>query len=350
MKNIFKAVLFSIASGISFISFGQQTSSAIVGKVLDSKTESLPGATVQIVHLPTNVSVGVTTNEAGRFFIANLNPGGPYELTVTFVGYKTEKINDVYLKLGETQKFDFSLQDDVQVLAEAQVVGLSEEVTEKSGTGYNVSKEQITTLPTLSRSFSDFTRLTPQSSNNSFAGTSFRYNNITLDGAINNDAIGFSPQLGGQTSTANQPGSSTRTNSFSLDAIQQVQVQIAPYDVSLGNFTGGSVNAVSRSGSNEVEGSVYAFARNATITGKYKGDDKTDDGSLNSSYYDYQTGFRIGLPIIKNKLFWFTNEEITQNSVPVLFPAGSTNYFMTSDIANQIIQKLESMPVSQYNP
>jgi len=96
-----------------------------------------------------------------------------------------------------------------------------------------------------------------QSSNNSFAGTSFRYNNITLDGAINNDAIGFSPQLGGQTSTANQPGSSTRTNSFSLDAIQQVQVQIAPYDVSLGNFTGGSVNAVSRSGSNEVEGSVY---------------------------------------------------------------------------------------------
>jgi len=350
MKNVFRITFISLSLLISIISLGQQTSSAIVGKVLDSKTESLPGATIQIVYLPTNVSVGVTTNKEGRFFIANLNPGGPYQLTVTFVGYKTDIINDIYLKLGETMKLDVSLQEDVQVLAEANVVGVREEVTEKTGTGTNVSREQITTLPTLSRSFSDFTRLTPQSSNNSFAGTSFRYNNITLDGAINNDAIGFSPQLGGQTGTANQPGSSTRTNSFSLDAIQQVQVQIAPYDVSLGNFTGGSVNAVSRSGSNEVEGSVYAFARNATVTGKYKGADKADDGSINSSYYDYQTGFRIGLPLIKNKLFWFTNEEVTKNSVPVLFPAGSTNYFMTSDIANQIIQKLESMPVSQYNP
>jgi len=283
-------------------------------------------------------------------FSPTSNPGGPYEITVTFVGYKTEKYIDINLKLGETQKLDVTLQSDEQLLQEVAVLGVSEEATEKTGTGTNVNREQIASLPTLSRSFSDFTRLTPQSSNNSFAGTSFRYNNITLDGAINNDAIGFSPQLGGQTSTANQPGSSTRTNSFSLDAIQQVQVQIAPYDVSLGNFTGGSVNAVSRSGSNIVTGSVYGFGRNATITGKYKGNDKTGDGSLNSSYYDYQSGFRLGFPLIKDKLFLFTNEEVTNNSVPVLFTAGSPNYFMTSAIADQIVQKLESMPVSQYNP
>src|SRR5579859_1584320 len=320
----------------------QTTTSAISGKISDSKGEGLPGATVQVTYKPTNTSYGVMTNSEGRYFLANLNPGGPYEIAVTFVGYKAEQYNDVNLKLGETQKLDAVLFDEAQQLNEVTVVGVNQDATEKSGTSTSVGREQIMTLPTLSRSFSDFTRLTPQSSNNSFAGTNFRYNNITLDGAINNDAIGFSPSLGGISGTANQPGSSTRTNSFSLDAIQQVPVQIAPYDVSLGNFTGGSINAVSRSGSNTVAGSVYGFGRNASITGKYKGADKAGDGRNNSSYYDYQTGFRLGFPLIKDKLFLFTNEEITNNSVPVLFTAGSPNYFMTTAIANQIIQKLES--------
>src|SRR5260221_222743 len=348
--NIYSKVFLGIAFLLAVsATFAQQTTSAISGKISDS-TEDLPGATVQILFTPTNTLYGVVTNHEGRYFLANLTPGGPYEITITFVGYKTKKYNDINLKLGETLKLDVVLQSDDKLLNEVAVLGVNEEATEKTGTGTNVSREQIGGLPTLSRSFSDFTRLTPQSSNNSFAGTSFRYNNITLDGAINNDAIGFSPSLGGLTGTANQPGSSTRTNSFSLDAIQQVQVQIAPYDVSLGNFTGGSINAVSRSGSNNVTGSVYAFGRNTSITGNYKGADKVGDGSLNSSYYDYQTGFRLGLPIIKDKLFLFTNEEVTNNSVPLLFPAGSPNYFMTTDIANQITQKLESMPVSQYNP
>src|SRR6267154_3245955 len=339
----------SLITGASAL-FAQQTSSAISGKISDSKAEVLPGATVQVVYTPTNTSYGVVTNEEGRYFLANLNPGGPYEITVTFVGYKTEKYTDINLKLGETQKLNVALQSDEQLLQEVAVLGVSVEATEKTGTGTNVNREQIRSLPTLSRSFSDFTRLTPQSSNNSFAGTSFRYNNITLDGAINNDAIGFSPQLCGQTSTANQPGSSTRTNSFSLDAIQQVQVQIAPYDVSLGNFTGGSVNAVSRSGSNTVTGSLYGFGRNSSIPGKYKGTDKVGDGSINNSYYDYQTGFRLGFPLIKNKLFLFTNEEVTRNSVPLLFPAGAPGYFLDQASADQITQKLKSMPVSTYNP
>jgi hypothetical protein len=330
--------------------FAQQTSSALSGKISDASAKGLPGAAVQVVFTPTNTSYGVVTNTEGRYFLANLNPGGPYEITITFIGYQSEKYKDINLKLGETQKLDVTLQNETQLLSEVAIVGLSENATEKIGTATSVSREQIAALPTLSRSFSDFTRLTPQSSNNSFAGTNFRYNNITLDGAINNDAIGFSPSLGGLTGTANQPGSSTRTNSFSLDAIQQVQVQIAPYDVSLGNFTGGSINAVSRSGSNVVTGSVYGFGRNSSITGNYKGTDKVGDGSINSSYYDYQTGFRLGLPLIKDKLFLFTNEEVTNNSVPVLFPAGSPNYFMTTAIVDQIVQKFESMPVSQYNP
>src|SRR5258707_2496497 len=194
----------SFITGASAL-FAQQTSSAISGKISDSKAEVLPGATVQVVYTPTNTSYGVVTNEEGRYFLANLNPGGPYEITVTFVGYKTEKYIDINLKLGETQKLDVVLQEETQLLAEVGIVGLNQEATEKTGTGTNVSREQIGGLPTLSRSFSDFTRLTPQSSNNSFAGTSFRYNNITLDGATNNDTIGISPSVGGLIGTANQP-------------------------------------------------------------------------------------------------------------------------------------------------
>ncbi|MGC4022550.1 MAG: carboxypeptidase-like regulatory domain-containing protein [Cyclobacteriaceae bacterium] len=356
----------------TFAAVAQVTTSAVSGKIADGKGETLPGATVMVVYKPTNTSYGVEANHEGRYTLVNLTPGGPYEVTVSFVGYKAEKFSDVFLKLGETLKIDVVLHEESQQLSEVVVTGVNQEVTEKTGASTSVNRQQLQTLPTLTRSFSDFTRLTPQSSNNSFAGTNFRYNNITLDGAINNDAIGFSPSLGGISGTANQPGSSTRTNSFSLDAIQQVQVQIAPYDVSLGNFTGGSINAVSRSGSNTVEGSVYAFARGAAITGKYKGTDKLGDGSINSSYYDYQTGFRLGLPLVKDKLFWFTNEEITNNSVPQFYPANAPNYFMNQTLsqldasnggvpaalaaysnmtlADAITSKLQGMAVSTYNP
>jgi Carboxypeptidase regulatory-like domain len=351
MKMTLRILLFGLlaAAGVN-LGFAQITTSTISGKITDSKGEDLPGATILLVYKPTNASYGVSTNVDGRFTLANLNPGGPYEATISFVGSHTEKVENLFLKLGETQILNFSLKDEAQTLNEVTVLGVTADATEKFGAGTSVGKEQIQQLPTLTRSFSDFTRLTPQSSNNSFAGTNFRYNNITLDGAINNDAIGFSPSLGGISGTANQPGSSTRTNSFSLDAVQEVQVQVAPYDVSLGNFTGGSINAVSRSGSNDLSGSIYGFGRNASITGKYKGGDKVGNGSLSSQYYDYQEGFRVGFPLVKDKLFLFTNEEVTRNRIPVLFPAGSPNYFMTDAIAQQIINKLETMPVTPYNP
>lgn len=328
----------------------QVTTSSVNGVISDSKGDGLPGATVQIVHIPTNTKAGAATNVDGRFFIANLAPGGPYEITISFVGYNTEKRENVFLKLGEASKLEVQLKEESTALGEVVVTGIANKDSDKIGSATSVGKELIQGLPTLSRSFADFTKLTPQSSNNSFAGTNFRYNNITLDGAINNDAIGFSPSLGGISGTANQPGSSTRTNSFSLDAIQEVQVQIAPYDVSLGNFTGGSINAVSRSGSNNVEGSVYLFGRNSTITGNYKGDDKVNDGKINSSYSDYQTGFRLGLPLIKNKLFWFTNEEVTNSNIPLFFPSGASGYFMDDVTTAKIITKLSSLPASTFNP
>src|SRR5690606_16073841 len=200
------------------------------------------------------------------------------------------------------------------------------------GTGQNISGEQVPGMPTVNRAVTDITRLTPQGRrDNSFGGTNFRYNNVTIDGAINNDAIGFSPSLGGQTGTSGMAGSSTRTNPISIDAIQDIQVYLAPYDVKIGNFTGGSVNAVTRSGTNKVEGSVYGFGRNATLTGK---DRVGTLGKMNSDFYDYQSGFRIGFPLIKNKLFFFTNEEVTRRQDPTQLVVGTAETAQILSVAD----------------
>ncbi|GHN02307.1 cell envelope biogenesis protein OmpA [Cytophagales bacterium WSM2-2] len=347
-------VLFIISD---YTSTAQTTSGSIQGHIVDSNGEEVAGADINVLFKPTNTTFSAVSNRDGRFNFVNLNPGGPYEISIAFLGFKTENYKSIQLKLGEAMKLEIVLKDEAEQLSNVTVTGITSAQggEGKKGSGTNIGRELIQSLPTLTRSFTDFARLSPQSANNSFAGTNFRYNNISLDGAINNDAISFSPSLGGISGTANQPGSSTRTNSFSLDAIQEVQVQIAPFDVSLGNFTGGSVNAVSRSGSNEVTGSVYAFGRNASLTGKYKGSDKVGDGSIHSSYSDYQTGFRLGFPLIKDKLFLFTNEEVTNNSVPVFFPAGSAGHFLQPGQARQIWQKLDTMKTysgtqAHYNP
>jgi len=331
------------------IACAQSTTSGITGTVGDAKGETLPGASVVALLPTTGQSYSNLTNIDGKYNLVNLDPGGPYTISAAFMGYQPWKAENVYLKLGETLKLDITLEPTSTELKTVEVTGNKNDHV-LTGTGTSIGREQLQTLPTLSRSFSDMTRLTPQSSNNSFAGSNFRYNNISLDGAVNNDAIGFSPSLGGISGTANAPGSSTRSNSFSLDAIQEVQVAIAPYDVSLGNFTGGSINAVSRRGTNFVTGSVYGFGRNNSITGPYSGIGQVGDGKLSTDYYDYQTGLRVGFPIIKNKLFFFTNEEITRNQIPTQFPAGSPGYFMTQDIANQITDHLAAMPASTFNP
>jgi hypothetical protein len=169
---------------------------------------------------------------------------------------------------------------------------------------------------------------------------------VSIDGAINNDAIGFSPSLGGISGTSNMPGSSTRTNPISLDALQEVQAVIAPFDIKLGNFTGGSINAVSRSGSNDVSASVYTYGRDPMITGPNNAGDKSH---MNSSYYDYQSGFRIGLPIIKNKLFFFANAEITRRQQPVSYEVGQ-GAVISDTTAQHIINVMEHLPVTEFNP
>lgn len=315
----------------------QVTTSGLTGKVTSDKGEELIGVTVVATNLPTGTKRGTGTEPDGRFTIPNLAPGGPYEVTVTYVGFKPQTVGGVYLTLGNTTKLNFVMATEAQALNEVVVVGNNQAT--KTGAGTTVGREALQQLPTISRSIQDFTRLDPRNSGNSFAGSSFRYNNITLDGAVNNDAIGFSPSLGGQSGTSGLPGGSARANPISLDAIQEIQASVAPYDVKLGNFTGGSVNAVTRSGTNDFHGSVYGYGRNQNVTGRSIDDSRSKIGS---AYHDYQTGFRVGGPIIKNKLFFFTNAEIARRQEPQFYGAGTAGSPVTVDLAQQITNKLQN--------
>ena len=315
----------------------QVTTSSISGKVISDKNEELIGVTVVATNVPTGTKRGTGTEADGRFSIPNLAPGGPYTVTVTYVGFKEQTVNNVYLTLGNTTKLNFTLAAEAQQLNEVVITGNTQAT--KTGAGTNVGREALQQLPTISRSIQDFTRLDPRNSNGSFAGSSFRYNNITLDGAVNNDAIGFSPSLGGTSGTSGLPGSSARANPISLDAIQEIQASVAPFDVKLGNFTGGSINAVTRSGTNDFHGSVYGYGRNQGITGKSV---DGEGNKIGSSYHDYQTGFRLGGPIVKNKLFFFVNGEVARRQEPQFYGAGTPGSPVSQDLAQLISQKLQT--------
>jgi hypothetical protein len=318
LRKSLAAILSGILLSFSAISYGQETSATISGHVKEAKGAFVSGATITVKHEPTGFVTTGQTNSKGIFVITNLKPGGPYTIKISFVGYKEEIFSDVNLGLGTNPDLNINLSSTANVLTEVTVSSAGRKQIAGATT---VGSRQLSTLPTLGRSLSDFTRLTPQSNNNSFAGTNFRYNNLTIDGAINNDAIGFSNSFGGVSGggQSGAAGSGTRTNPYSLDVIQEVQVQLAPYDVKLGNFTGGSVNAVTKSGTNTFHGSIYSYGRNQTLMGKSVDGQKK---SIGSDFYDYQYGATISGPIVKNKVFFIVNFEQTRRQEPTFYNAG----------------------------
>jgi len=282
---------------------GQTTTSSIKGIVKGSNSESLPGATIQAVHIPTGSKYSALSNEDGRFSIMNMRIGGPYKIVITFVGYKTEEYNDINLELGKPFILDINLQDENQKLEEVKVTTSSNKVFKSGRTGAetNIGRKELASLPSISRSAADFTRLEPTASGGSFGGRNDQYNNYSLNGAVFNNPFGLD---------AATPGGQTDAQPISLDAIDQIQVATAPYDVTLSGFTGASVNAVTKSGSNDFHGTAYGYYRNESLTGdKVKGE-KIFVPSLQQS----QAGFSIGGPIIKNKLFFFGNFEIDERT------------------------------------
>ncbi|NSL85904.1 TonB-dependent receptor [Chitinophaga sp. Mgbs1] len=322
----------------------QETGGALEGWVTGSGKKGLEAAAITLTHIPSSTRYHLTSLKDGHFYFSNLKPGGPYHLAVSHVGMKKTDTLIAKISLGDAQVITITLQEATVALTGITITAAAGKPAMPAGSGEQISRRTVQDMPTISRSLTDITRIVPQATkDNSFAGTNFRYNNVTLDGAVNNDAIGFSPSLGGQTGSSNMPGSSTRTNPISLDAIGEMQVYLSPFDIKIGNFTGGSINAVTRSGTNEIHASIYAYGRNASLTGP----DRTGTESskaLPASFHDMQTGARIGFPVIKNKLFFFTNEEITDRQEPVQQVAGSPGSanILSREDADKITQHAES--------
>ncbi|MEI8075510.1 MAG: carboxypeptidase regulatory-like domain-containing protein [Bacteroidota bacterium] len=338
LKKLIVFVQFLALALIAVPSFSQETVANLSGHITDAKGAFVSGAIVTISYLPTNAVTSAQSNSKGIFNITNLKPGGPYTIKFSFVGYKEQVFNDVNLGLGNNPEVKVTLLDNVNQLTEVVVSSTGKKNIAGATT---IGSRQLSTLPTLGRSLSDFTRLTPQSNNNSFAGSNFRYNNLTIDGAINNDAFGFSNSAGG-TSGGGQSGaagSGTRTNPYSLDVIQEVQVQLSPYDVKLGNFTGGSVNAVTKSGTNETHGSIYSYGRNSALFGKSVDGKKT---SIGSDFYDYQYGATVSGAIVKNKAFYIFNYEHTDRQEPTFYNVGDPGAAMTAAEGAAIVNQMKT--------
>ena len=296
---------------VTSVVFGQgATTGAINGHVQDAENQMLPGAVINALHEPTGTRYSAVTREDGKFRIFNVKVGGPYKVSASFTGFKEQVKNNLFVKLGESITLDFTMQLD-SVEETLVVVAESNPIINPGRTGQstNVSTEEITRLPTISRSLSDFTRLSPvfdtvdsDTGAQSSGGANNRYNNIQIDGAVNNDLFGLA-----DTGT---PGGQAETQPISIDAIAELQVVTAPFDVRQGGFTGGGVNAVTRSGTNKWEGSVYHFTRDQDMVG-----DGPEDSPL-SEFSDETTGFRVGGPIIKDRAFVFVNAEITRRDQP----------------------------------
>lgn len=290
---------------ISIPSIAQVTTSSMNGRVTDGK-EPLMSATILATHTPTGTKYYGGTNADGYFRINNMRVGGPYTVEVSFVGFSTHTVKDVILKLGEPYVLNVSMREDSELLGEVVVTASSRNAVFNSGrTGAmtNVGTQQITQLPSISRGITDFTRLTPQANGNSFGGRDGRFNNITIDGGQFKNNFGLSSDL--------MPGGSAQP--ISLDAIEEVSVNVAPFDVRLSGFTGASVNAVTKSGTNDFKGTAYTFQRGKGFTGKVV------DGVEIKNFSDRKEqtyGLTFGGPIIKDKLFFFFNTEFEQSSNP----------------------------------
>ncbi|MEZ5043852.1 MAG: carboxypeptidase regulatory-like domain-containing protein [Saprospiraceae bacterium] len=295
--------------------YAQVTTSSMVGRIIDENNEALIGATVQAIHLPSGTRYGTATNEDGRFTIPAMRIGGPYEVIVSYTGFQEQKRSDLFLSLGTAATYNVTMSEQAIDLTGVEIIAYRNDVfsSDRTGAATNITSQQLNTLPTTNRNFLDFTRLTPQASGNSFGGQDGRLNNITIDGSLLNNSFGLSGEPGGRTGIA----------PISLDAIEEVQVNIAPYDVRQSGFVGAGINAVTRSGSNELSGSVFYNFRNQNFTGIKAG--ATEFNRDQNQFDIKQYGFRLGGPIVKNKLFFFASVELERRASPYLDQANKGN-------------------------
>lgn len=320
------------------------TSGTIEGIVADEQGEPLPGANIVAIHQPTGSRYGTSSRTDGRYTIKSVRVGGPYVVQVTFVGFNAQKKEIPNVELGETIELDFTLEEGGLQLEEISVTAQADPVfnANRTGAGTNISQQDIETTPTISRSLQDFTRLNPQvTSGNSFGGANSRYNNILIDGATLNDVFGLGEAIPGSQAGVTSP--------ISIDAIQEFNVDIAPFDVTNNGFTGGQVNAITKSGTNEFTGSAYYQLRNESFIGNYQFEQGGETRVSNDypSFDETYLGLNVGGPIIEDKLFFFVSGEFKRESSPLttgiqgsgganIFPYGEGTFTQIQNIAESV--------------
>ncbi|GAK88513.1 TonB-dependent receptor [Nonlabens ulvanivorans] len=345
-----KSLQFLLAIGLLLSSMAvtaQVTTSSINGRILEAEDEPLLGATVVAVHGPTNSKYGSTTDIDGYYRVSNMRTGGPYTITISYVGKNEIVLNDIYLQLGESERIDVTLTDSTNALDAIVIDAVRDGIFDsgKTGTETNISQREINTMPSVTRGIGDFLRKTPQATVSeggaiSIAGQNNRYNSIFIDGAVNNDVFG----LAGSGTNGGQIG----VNPISIDAIESFQVNVAPFDVRQSGFTGGAINAITRSGTNEVEGSAYFYLRNESLAGKTPVGISEDNREKLDDFSANLYGVRVGGPIIKDKLFFFVNAEIQREEEPR--PFDSALYNGDSSIADINALRENLINVFGYNP
>ena len=343
MKQAIKSLLLSFAAMLFVVSAAAQvTTSTLNGKISDQQGEGVPGATIVAVHTPSGTQYFAVANAEGRFTINGMRTGGPYTVEVSCMGYHNVTYTDITLQLAEAYALNATLSDDTEMLSEAIVISeaASKFAAEKTGAATNINSSQITSLPTVSRSITDVTRLSPYGGNGmSFAGSDGRLANFTVDGANFNNNFGLSDGL---------PGGGTP---ISIDAIEEMQVVISPYDVRQTNFIGGGVNAITKSGTNTFKGTAYVYYRNENL----RGDTVDGEQLAGARNKDRNTtyGFTLGGPIVKNKLFFFANFEKSMTPTVVNRWRGSVdgksdadNYISRTTLSD--LEKVSNFVKSKY--
>ena len=336
MKKIVR--LLTLLLILPFAISAQVTTSSISGTIKQSNGESLAGATITAIHVPTGTKYTTISTKSGTFTLPGLRPGGPYTFNAQFVGLKTQDIEGLILTLGDDYNVNLVMQPVEQTLTEVVVSGGKAASNIKTGASTNVGQRQIATLPSISRNITDFTRLTPQANGNAIAGRDGRYNNFTVDGANLNNNFGLS--------TDPLPGGNSQP--ISLDAIEEVSVNIAPADVRQSNFTGANIASVTKSGTNQFKGTIYGFYRDQSFIGTRVGGSKlpTQPDSKSTVY-----GASVGGPIIKNKLFFFVNAEKEKRVAPPLTsfrPTGGSGGGNVSQVHIDSLNKFSNYLASQY--
>jgi Carboxypeptidase regulatory-like domain len=324
---------------------GQVTTATLSGKITNKKGELISGATVLVEFPDAGIRQTVVTRADGRFTVPHLRVGGPYRVTVDHVSYQQSLSQDISLELGQNNTLDLVLNEKTTELTTVTVVSRSKIFDDKrTGASTNINSRMIRELPTISRAADDYLRLTPSASPTyngmSFAGRNGQYNNYSLDGAVFNNPFGLD---------APTPGGQTNAQPISLDAIEQIQINLAPYDVTQAGFTGAGINTVTKSGSNNFTGTVYGFYRSEAMTGKKVSGNKLVVPDLKQ----LQAGFALGGAIKKNKLFYFLSFETEQRedeaSSYVARTSSNSGETNTSRVAEADLQAVSSILSSRFN-